>query len=326
MTILPRHKILWWQMLANCLPIKNRLAIFFPISNINCLICHSNVENILHLFVYCDLAMKLWLASSWNPRLDLLELASPMHFLRFLWMIKAQDSRVARGNTGRSIFLFASVLCDFLWKHMNDITHGGAPMDLTLLIQNIIRSYVSLLKSLIQPSPAVNPVWIPPPNGWVKINMDVAVGSSAVAISYVARDSHGSVINWNSKIITTCSPLIAEACAAEFAIDFAIATRWIAVNFSGDAKIVLDALSSFKSNVFWSISSIIYNCISELKSISICVIFLPRVLNCQKPTTTLNCYPSKSTLDLSKHIKTKLYALNVHFSHDLLAQVPLLFA
>ena len=89
MTILPWHKILWWQMLANCLPVRDILGICFPIFDINCPICHSNIENILHLFVYCDLAKKLWLASPWNLRLDSLELASPMHFLRFLWTMEA---------------------------------------------------------------------------------------------------------------------------------------------------------------------------------------------------------------------------------------------
>ncbi|KAL5561163.1 hypothetical protein UlMin_030910 [Ulmus minor] len=267
MTILPRHKILWWQMLANCLPVRDGLAICFPIPDINCPICHYNVENILHLFVYCDLTRKLWLAFPWNLRLDSLELASPMHFLRFLWTMEAQDSRVARGNAGRSIFLFGSVLYDLLWKHKNDITHGGAPMDSALLFQNINHSYVSLLKSLTQPSHAVNSVWTPPPNGWVKINMDAAVGTSAAAISCVARDSRGSIISWNSKIILTYSPLIAEACAVEFVIDFATATGWTTINFSRDAKIILDALSSLKSNVFWFISSILDNCISKFKSI-----------------------------------------------------------
>ncbi|KAL5551797.1 hypothetical protein UlMin_001973 [Ulmus minor] len=255
-------------MLVNCLPVRDRLAICFPIPNINCSICHSNIENIIDLFVYCDLAKKLWLASPWNLQLDSLELASPMYFLRFLWMMEAQDSRVARGNADRNIFLFASVLCDLLWKQRNDIPHGGAPMDPAQLFQNINRSYVSLLKSLSQPSYVVNPVWTPPPNGWVKINMDAAIGTSASTISCVARDSHGSIISWNSKIIPTCSPLIAEVCAGEFAIDFATATCWTAVNFSRDAKIILDTLSSLKSNVFWYISSILNNCISKLKSIS----------------------------------------------------------
>ncbi|KAL5576409.1 hypothetical protein UlMin_018108 [Ulmus minor] len=130
-TILPRHKILWCQMLSNCLPIRERLASCFPIPDLNCPFCHSNIENILHL-------------------------ASPMHFLRFLWDLEAQDSRVAKGYAGQSILLFASILCDLLWKHGNDITHGGAPMDPALLFQNINRSYLSILKNLTIPPPAIS--------------------------------------------------------------------------------------------------------------------------------------------------------------------------
>ncbi|KAL5558752.1 hypothetical protein UlMin_034963 [Ulmus minor] len=228
-TILPRHKILWWQMLSNCLAIRERLASCFPIPDLNFPFCHSNIENILHVFVYCDLSRKLWLASPWNLRLDSLELASPMHFLKFLWDLEAQDSRVARGYVGRSILLFASILYDLLWKHRNDITHGGAPMDLALLFQNINQSYLSILKNLAIPPPAIYPSWTPPPDGWVKINMDTTVGTAAVAISCVARDSNGSIIRWDSKIILVCSTLVAEACAAEFAIDLAglLPTFWV---------------------------------------------------------------------------------------------------
>ncbi|KAL5538575.1 hypothetical protein UlMin_045894 [Ulmus minor] len=266
-TILPRHKVLWWQILTDCLPLRSRLASRFPIPDITCPICLSNIENSLHLFVFCDLARKVWFASPWNLRLDSLELASPMHFLRFLWDVETQDSRTAVGFTDRNIMLFASVLCDLLWKHRNDITHGGSPMDPTVLFHNISRSYHSLLKNL-SPPPSVAPfTWSPPPLGWVKINMDAAIGASVVAVACVARDPKGDIISWGSKNIPVCSPLVAEACAADFAIDFASSSRWSAVNFSDDAKVVMDALSSQKSNVFWSISAILENCILKLNSL-----------------------------------------------------------
>ncbi|KAL5574862.1 hypothetical protein UlMin_016561 [Ulmus minor] len=162
-TILPRHKVLWWQILNDCLPLRSRLVSRFPIPDINCPICLSNIENSLHLFVFCDLAKKMWFASPWNLRLDSLELASPMHFLRFLWDVETQDSRMAFGLTARSIILFASVLCDLLWKNRNNITHGGTPMDPTILFRNISRSYNSILKNLSPPPPAALLTWSPPP-------------------------------------------------------------------------------------------------------------------------------------------------------------------
>ncbi|KAL5559912.1 hypothetical protein UlMin_036123 [Ulmus minor] len=223
-------------------------------------------ENSLHLFVFCDLARMVWFASPWNLRMDSLELASPMHFIRFLWDVESKDSRMAVGFTDRNILLFASVLCDLLWKHRNDITHGGSPMDPSVLCRNISRSYQSLLKNISPPTPAAPISWSPPPIGWVKINMDAAIGASDAVVACVARDSKGDIISWGSKIISVCSPLVAEACAAEFAIDFASSSRWSAVNFAGDAKVVLDALSSLKSNVFWSISAILDNCILKLNS------------------------------------------------------------
>ncbi|KAL5564798.1 hypothetical protein UlMin_027962 [Ulmus minor] len=202
------------DILTDSLPLRSRLASRFSIPDITCPICHSNIENSLHLFVFCDLARKVWFASPWNLRLDSLELASPMHFLRFLWDVENKDSRLAVGFLERNIMLFASIICDLIWKHRNDITHA----------------------------------------------FDAAVAC-------VARDSKGDIISWGSKIIPLCSPLVAEACAAEFAIDFASSAKWTAVNFSGDAKVVLDALSSLKSNVIWSISAILDNCILKLNSL-----------------------------------------------------------
>ncbi|KAL5563120.1 hypothetical protein UlMin_032867 [Ulmus minor] len=167
-TILPRHKVLWWQILTDCLPLRSHLASRFSIPDITCPICHSNVENSLHLFVFCDLARKVWFASPRNLRMDSLELASPMHFLRFLWDVESKDSRMAVGFMERKIMLFASVLCDLLWKHRNDITHGGSPMDPNFLFRNINRSYQSLLKNLSPPAPAAPISWSPPPpSDWV---------------------------------------------------------------------------------------------------------------------------------------------------------------
>ncbi|KAL5566025.1 hypothetical protein UlMin_029189 [Ulmus minor] len=265
-TILPRHKVLWWQILTGCLPLRSRLASRFSISDITCPVCRSNIENSLHLFVFCDLARMVWFTSPWNLRMDSLELASPMHFLRFLWDVESKDARMSAAFPHRNIMLFASVLCDLLWKHRNDITHGGSPMDPSVLCHNISRSYISLLKNLSLPTPAAPISWSPPPAGWVKINMDAAIGVSVAAVACVAHDSKGDILSWGSKIIPLCSPLVAEACAAEFAIDFAASSRWSAVNFAGDAKIVLDALSSLRSNVFWSISAVLDNCILKLNS------------------------------------------------------------
>ncbi|KAL5567274.1 hypothetical protein UlMin_030438 [Ulmus minor] len=160
-------------------------------------------------------------------------------------------------------------------------------MDPTFLFCNINRSYNSILKNLSPPPPAAHLTWSPPPLEWVKINMDAAIGTSVAAIgtsvaaiSCVARDSKGNIISWVSKVIPVCSPLVVEACAAAFAINFASSSRWSAVNFSGDAKVVMDALSSLKSNVFWSISAILENCILKLNSLAFCSFsFAPREAN-----------------------------------------------
>ena len=102
---------------------------------------------------------------------------------------------------------------------------------------------------LAQPSPILNTMWEPPPSGWVKVNMDAAIGASFAAISFVACESNGTILSWKSKSISPCSPLIAEAVAVEFAIELAAGAPWNAVTFSGDSKIILDALNSLNNSV-----------------------------------------------------------------------------
>ncbi|KAL5549176.1 hypothetical protein UlMin_004407 [Ulmus minor] len=125
-SILTRHKLLWWNILTNSLPTRNRIHSCFNIDNLTCPICNSNSKNILRLFMFCDLARRMWFASPWNLRLDLEELVSPMHYLRFLWDIQDRDAWRLSGHLDRNILLFASVLNDHIWKYRNHITHEGS--------------------------------------------------------------------------------------------------------------------------------------------------------------------------------------------------------
>ncbi|KAL5575925.1 hypothetical protein UlMin_017624 [Ulmus minor] len=84
-SILPRHKLLWWKLLIDSLPTREHLSVCFNIDNLSCPVCHSDFENILHLFLFCDLARRMWFASPWNLRLDSQELVM-QSVLLMLWI------------------------------------------------------------------------------------------------------------------------------------------------------------------------------------------------------------------------------------------------
>ncbi|KAL5579635.1 hypothetical protein UlMin_012077 [Ulmus minor] len=155
--ILPRHKLLWWQMLSNCLPLREKLNSLFLVDNICCPLCNLHTENAIHLLFFCDVSRHIWLASPWNIRIDDLVCNSLVEGLKFLWHVEALDSSSPYAQVGnRNIFLFASALFDHIWKNRNAVIHGDATQDFDHLFFSISKSYQSALDSL-----AIN--WSPTP-------------------------------------------------------------------------------------------------------------------------------------------------------------------
>ncbi|KAL5544025.1 hypothetical protein UlMin_007809 [Ulmus minor] len=105
--------------------------------------------------------------SDWN-KLWSCRTILPQHKILW-WQLLTNSLPNGEGNPGKSILLFASILSNLLWKLRNDKTRGGAPLDPTLLFQNITRSYNSLFKTMAHHVPMLAAVWEPPPNGQIKV-------------------------------------------------------------------------------------------------------------------------------------------------------------
>ncbi|KAL5581977.1 hypothetical protein UlMin_014419 [Ulmus minor] len=167
---------------------------------------------------------------------------SPVEGLCFIWSMESRNYHNSSAN--RNIMMFASVLLDLIWKYRNKPT-----------------------------------AWEPTLAGWIKINLDAVVINDEASIAYVARDAGGSVIKWVAQRVSTLFPLVAEAFAANFAMELVVAEWWPNVVFTSDSKIVVDVLNAF-SETPWSIASAIENCSFKLSS-EACWSFLctPRLCN-----------------------------------------------
>ena len=114
----------------------------------------------------------------------------------------------------------------------------------------------SLLSSKVTPS-----CWVPPPPGWIKVNVDAAWTSAKAALAVVARDSNGSLCSIWARNSSQHSPLQVEAEALLWAVSIAKREKWSHVLFEGDSKICFDALCSVSDSLNWviqpSISSIL---------------------------------------------------------------------
>ncbi|KAL5561446.1 hypothetical protein UlMin_031193 [Ulmus minor] len=279
--LLPRHKLLWWHFLSNAFPTREKLNSIFHIDNTCCPICSANSEDALHLLFFCDLSRRCWLASSWSLRTESVHCLSPLEGLQFLWSLEARDVSSSRGNEGDcNILLFASVLFDLIWQHRNDFVHGGAAPNPTTVYRRISLLYSELLGVLPSPPPRSLLAWAPPPTDWIKVNFDAAIGVSRAAVACVARRSDGTVIRWASRLVNSTTPLIAEGFAAELAVGLACDAKWQAVLFEGDSKSVVDSFSERNWSSFWSLSSVIQNCLLKLNSLPVwSFIFAPRACN-----------------------------------------------
>ncbi|KAL5569345.1 hypothetical protein UlMin_025920 [Ulmus minor] len=244
--ILPRHKLLWWQLLNDCFPTRLRLNRLFSISDLSCVICNSTDENIIHLLFHCDFSRRLWLASPWtihpNPR----SFSSAADCVRFIW----RCDEIA-GNHNEDIWLFASILLDSIWRIRN------SPNSLPLVS-----------------------TWSPPLEGWTKINFDAATCPSFSVAAAVVRDWHGKVIKWQVRELLTSDPLEAEAAALEVAISLAIQESLTNVVFEGDSKLVIDNLLDSSLTDLWQVSICLDNCRVRLQSIPCwSAVFVPRSCN-----------------------------------------------
>ncbi|KAL5563053.1 hypothetical protein UlMin_032800 [Ulmus minor] len=279
--VLPRHKLNWWLFLSNAFPTRDKLNSLFHIENVFCPICNDSPENSLHLLFFCVFSRKSWLASPWSIRTERLSCQTPLEGLQFLWTVEDLDHRASSLEMGnRNIVLFASVLFDTIWQYRNTIIHGGPSSTPTLIYQSILKSYSATLLSSPLCAAAVPSSWTPPPADWIKINSDAALSNSEVSIACVARDDNGIIINWSSRRLSPCPPVMAEALALEMALKMAADAGWKYSIFASDSKTVIDAINSRNSDFPWAISSILDNCSLLLSSFSACsFVFSPRLSN-----------------------------------------------
>ena len=84
-----------------------------------------------------------------------------------------------------------------------------------------------MLANLSRKVPAPDESWSSPPNDWVKINMDAAVGHNCIITTCVVWDNTSAILDWRYKVEPRCDPVTVEA----LAVDLAISSKWPAVIF-----------------------------------------------------------------------------------------------
>lgn len=96
------------------------------------------------------------------------------------------------------ISLNMALIVDEKWQTRNLIQFQDGKADVLKAKQNVQSKFLEILKVL---TPAIQPPteqvtvrWTPPPQGWIKVNVDAVLNSSRSELAVVARDHRGEVL------------------------------------------------------------------------------------------------------------------------------------
>ena len=147
-----------------------------------------------------------------------------------------------------TISLKMALIVDEIWQTRNHIQFQDGGADVLNAKQNVQKKFLEILKVyspiIHPPQEQVSVKWSPPPQCWIKINVDAALNSSRTALASVARDHHGEVLFlWGTRH-QLCSPAQAEADALLWAVKLAIHGQWSSVIFEGDVKNCFNVVSN----------------------------------------------------------------------------------
>ncbi|PON99362.1 hypothetical protein TorRG33x02_049050, partial [Trema orientale] len=111
-------------------------------------------------------------------------ISSCLEWLKFIWNLNGY------GVNSAKVLLYVSIAMDHIWMIRNLVVHDKH--DIAACLRSISSSYSIFSEGLLPPptSSRMNE-WLTPPEGWVKVNFDIAMGSNAMMLASVARDHNG---------------------------------------------------------------------------------------------------------------------------------------
>ena len=199
--------MLLWRIGANAIPTKVNLQHRIQQSDTTCSLCNSDEETYTHLFFQCPFAKALWTIVGWGLKIDSSSLASNEDIIK---LITNPPKAPIPTYQHWTIPLNMALIIYEIWKTRNHLLFQGNRVDLSKAMSNVRTRFLEASKVY---SPSIRPylepsvdVWSPPPQGWIKINVDATLSNSKSALAVVARNHLGIAISLWGKEHYLCSP------------------------------------------------------------------------------------------------------------------------
>ncbi|KAF4366726.1 hypothetical protein F8388_020088 [Cannabis sativa] len=201
-----RLKFVWWQLIRDIFPTKDKLAPFLDGITGTCLLCREEAENSLHLFWKCTFTKAIWFSIGWGIRTEMVTATDWKQWMEGFW----KGLNLPPNIDFYDFMVTCLCIVESVWKERNRRVHGEMEKDIMQISRSIrqkINDHIMVSEKIVHEITE----WRPPPSDWVCCNSDVAVSPVGSFLSAVIRDDVGNIISISSQESRVTLPKLAEA-------------------------------------------------------------------------------------------------------------------
>jgi hypothetical protein len=246
--ILPNAtKVFAWHACNNILPTKDNLKRRKVVQEDICMFCLKEAETVGHILWECPSASNVWgLCGRGIQKLQ-------GNMGSFMEVVETIMARCSREELEKVL-----ILAKKIWARRNEVVHGGEfkhPNQILRETEELIVSLQEITEKCdgneIPSRSGEQQRWECPPDGWCKLNWDVAIDAhtNSMVFGAIIRNHIGRVCAAKCKRIQKVQePVMGEAMAAMAAAEFCNSSGVQDVILEGDSLQVIQALQEANSS------------------------------------------------------------------------------
>ncbi|PON97174.1 Ribonuclease H-like domain containing protein [Trema orientale] len=222
--------------------------------------------------------------SPWSIRTENLRTSSCAEFLEFI--LTSFDIEV-----GPLMLVYSSCLIEQTWRMRNEIKFQSKTFNLLWLHKLISAQYRESQESNENKTPRIHQKqWLPPPEGWMKINSDACMRENGSVGATLARNRSGSIVRAHATFLDFEDPLVAESAALLSSIGLALDNGFENVIFEVDCEVLARAINNSMDDLSWDARSVLMDCKQLLQQLTLWEVdWVPREVNCDAHNVAIWC-------------------------------------